>query len=220
MARAAKAAGVRARDLVDARGHARVHPARATTACRRSASATRCPTTTRRARPTSCSPTRACPSTFLQTSFYWENFIYFGMGPQRGEDGALSLTFPIGDGRVAGIAAEDIGACAYGIFKGGAPFIGKTVSIAGEHLTGERDGGGVQRRARRDGDLQRGHARGLPRLRLPRAPTTSATCSSSRPSSRTSTAACATSTRRAASTRRCKTLPSSGSRRTRSASPS
>ena len=76
------------------------------------------------------------PVTFLQTSFYWDNFIYFGMGPARGEDGSLSLTFPIADGRVAGIASEDIGACAYGIFKGGEGFIGKTVSIAGEHLTG------------------------------------------------------------------------------------
>jgi uncharacterized protein YbjT (DUF2867 family) len=78
------------------------------------------------------------PVTLLQTSFYWDNFIYFGMGPQRGEDGALSLVFPIADGKVAGIASEDIGACAYGIFKGGATFIGKTVSIAGEHLTGEQ----------------------------------------------------------------------------------
>ena len=78
------------------------------------------------------------PVTLLQTSFYWDNFIYFGMGPQRGEDGALSLVFPIADGKVAGIASEDIGACAYGIFKGGAAFIGKTVSIAGEHLTGEQ----------------------------------------------------------------------------------
>ncbi len=76
------------------------------------------------------------PVTFLQTSFYWDNFIYFGMGPQRGDDGKLSITFPIADGRVAGIASEDIGACAYGIFKGGAGFIGKTISIAGEHLTG------------------------------------------------------------------------------------
>jgi uncharacterized protein YbjT (DUF2867 family) len=76
------------------------------------------------------------PTTFLQTSFYWENFIYFGMGPQRGEDGSLALTFPIADGRVAGIAAKDIGASAYGIFKAGDSFIGKTVSIAGEHLTG------------------------------------------------------------------------------------
>jgi uncharacterized protein YbjT (DUF2867 family) len=78
------------------------------------------------------------PTTFLQTSFYWDNFIYFGMGPQRGEDGKLSITFPIADGRVAGIASEDIGGAAYGIFKGGPSFIGSTVSIAGEHLTGEQ----------------------------------------------------------------------------------
>jgi uncharacterized protein YbjT (DUF2867 family) len=76
------------------------------------------------------------PVTFLQTSFYWDNFIYFGMGPQRGEDGKLALVFPIADGKVAGIASEDIGACAYGIFKAGDAFIGKTVSIAGEHLSG------------------------------------------------------------------------------------
>src|SRR5205807_128533 len=29
------------------------------------------------------------PTTFLYTSFYWENFIFFGLGPQRGEDGVL-----------------------------------------------------------------------------------------------------------------------------------
>jgi uncharacterized protein YbjT (DUF2867 family) len=85
------------------------------------------------------------PVTFLQTSFYWDNFIYFGMGPARGEDGGLSLTFPIADGRVAGIASEDIGAAAYGIFKAGSEFIGKTVSIAGEHLTGEQMAAGFSR---------------------------------------------------------------------------
>src|SRR5665213_2445784 len=31
---------------------------------------------------------------------------------------------------------EDIGKCAYAIFKAGAEYIGKTVGIAGEHLTG------------------------------------------------------------------------------------
>lgn len=75
------------------------------------------------------------PTTLLQTTFYWENMIYFGMGPKRGEDGKLSITFPMGDKRLSGIAAEDIGACAYGIFKGGDAFIGKTVSIAGENIT-------------------------------------------------------------------------------------
>jgi uncharacterized protein YbjT (DUF2867 family) len=76
------------------------------------------------------------PTTFLNTAFYWENFIYFGMGPQRGEDGKLSVTFPLGSAKMPGIAAEDIGKCAYGVFKGGRQFIGTTVSISGDHLGG------------------------------------------------------------------------------------
>ncbi len=76
------------------------------------------------------------PVTILLTSFYWDNFIYFGSGPKRGPDGKLALTFPLDDKKLPGIAAEDIGKCAYGIFKKGSEFIGKTVGIAGEHLTG------------------------------------------------------------------------------------
>jgi len=76
------------------------------------------------------------PTTFLLTSFYWENMIYFGMGPKKGPDGKLAITFPMGDKKLPGIAAEDIGKCAYAIFKKGREFIGKTVGIAGEHLTG------------------------------------------------------------------------------------
>jgi uncharacterized protein YbjT (DUF2867 family) len=76
------------------------------------------------------------PTTFLLTSFYWENLIHFGMGPKKGPDGRLAITLPMGDKKLPGIAAEDIGKCAYGIFKKGREFIGKTVGIAGEHLTG------------------------------------------------------------------------------------
>jgi len=76
------------------------------------------------------------PVTFLLTSFYWDNLIYFGMGPKKGPDGKLAFTLPMGDGKLPGIASEDIGGCAYGIFKKGREFIGKTVGIAGEHLTG------------------------------------------------------------------------------------
>jgi uncharacterized protein YbjT (DUF2867 family) len=77
------------------------------------------------------------PTTFLLTSFYWDNFINFGMGPTAGPDGVLGITFPMGDKKLPGIAAEDIGKCAYGIFKAGAQYIGKRVGIAGEHLTGK-----------------------------------------------------------------------------------
>ena len=76
------------------------------------------------------------PTTLMLTSAYWENFIYFGWGPQRGDDGVLAVTFPMGDKKLPSIAAEDIGKSAYGIFKAGEEFIGRTVGIAGEHLTG------------------------------------------------------------------------------------
>jgi len=76
------------------------------------------------------------PTTFLLTSFYWENLIYFGMGPKRGPDGKLAITLPMGDKKLASMASEDIGRCAYGIFKKGRELIGKTVGVAGEHLTG------------------------------------------------------------------------------------
>ena len=78
------------------------------------------------------------PTTFLRTSFYWDNFIYFGSGPKKGPDGTLLLTLPMGKAKLPGIAAEDIGRCAYGIFREGKGLIGKTIGIAGEHLTGEQ----------------------------------------------------------------------------------
>lgn len=76
------------------------------------------------------------PTTYLLTSFYWDNLIHFGMGPKPGPDGRLVFTLPMGDKKLPGIAAEDIGKCAYGIFRRGRDQIGRTVGIAGEHLTG------------------------------------------------------------------------------------
>ena len=48
----------------------------------------------------------------------------------------LAITFPMGDKKLPGIAAEDIGKCAYGIFKKGKELVGQTVGISGEQLTG------------------------------------------------------------------------------------
>jgi len=76
------------------------------------------------------------PTTYLLTAFYWENFIYFGMGPKKGPDGKFAITLPMGNARLSGIAAEDIGKCAYGIFRQGRQWIGKHVGIAGDHVTG------------------------------------------------------------------------------------
>lgn len=78
------------------------------------------------------------PYTLLNTSFYWDNFIYFGMGPQKTEDGDYAITMPMEDKKLPGIASADIGKCVYGIFKAGKEYQGRTVGIAGGHLTGNQ----------------------------------------------------------------------------------
>jgi uncharacterized protein YbjT (DUF2867 family) len=77
------------------------------------------------------------PTTFLLTSFYWDNAILFGMGPKKDKNGKLTLTLPMGNADLAGIAAEDIGRCAYSIFQHPDEYIGKTIGIAGQFLTGQ-----------------------------------------------------------------------------------
>jgi len=76
------------------------------------------------------------PTTFLLTSGYFDNLIHFGWGPQKTPAG-LAFVFPIGTAKIPLIAAEDIGKCAYGIFKAGHDYIGRTVGVAGEHLSGQ-----------------------------------------------------------------------------------
>jgi uncharacterized protein YbjT (DUF2867 family) len=89
------------------------------------------------------------PTTFLLTSFYWDNLIHFGMGPRRTE-GKLSFALPMGERRLPGIAAEDIGRCAYGVLKAGAEFKNKYVGIAGEHLTGAEMAASLSRAFKED----------------------------------------------------------------------
>ena len=75
------------------------------------------------------------PVTYLVTSFYWDNIYAFGLAPKKGEDGVYGWTFPMGDKRLAGLAVEDIGKVAYGMFKAGQQYVGKTVGITAENLT-------------------------------------------------------------------------------------
>lgn len=79
---------------------------------------------------------RGLPTTLLYTSFYWDNLIHFGMEPRRGASGTLEFVLPTGDARLPGIAADDIGPCALGIFARGTGLVGKSVGISGEHLSG------------------------------------------------------------------------------------
>jgi uncharacterized protein YbjT (DUF2867 family) len=83
------------------------------------------------------------PTTFLLTSFYWDNMIMFGMGPKKGEEGQLNFALAMGDKKLPGIAAEDIGKCAYGIFRAGQKYVGRTVGITGGHLTGQQMADGL-----------------------------------------------------------------------------
>ena len=114
-----------------------------TTGCRRCTAATRCRTGTARARATSFFAAAGVPTTYLLTPFHWEAFV-FGLGaPQPGPDGVRTLAMPLGEARLPGIAAEDIGRCAYAIFQDPARFIGETVGIAGEHTTGDELAAGL-----------------------------------------------------------------------------
>jgi uncharacterized protein YbjT (DUF2867 family) len=76
------------------------------------------------------------PTTFLHTSFYWDNLIDFGMAPRRAADGGLDFILPMGTRALPGIAAADIGHCALALFERGAAVHGADIGIAGEHLSG------------------------------------------------------------------------------------
>jgi len=75
------------------------------------------------------------PTTFFLTSFYWDNFIHFpGMGLRSDANGDLMLAMPLAHAKLPGIAVEDIGLCAAGVFNESCS-VGGVVGVAGEHLT-------------------------------------------------------------------------------------
>ncbi|NIK61963.1 NmrA/HSCARG family protein [Kribbella shirazensis] len=75
------------------------------------------------------------PTTFLRTTFYFDSLVT-AMAPTRNADGTLTISFPMGEQRLSGIASDDIGRSALAILKR-PDLIGGTVSIAGDHLTGD-----------------------------------------------------------------------------------
>jgi uncharacterized protein YbjT (DUF2867 family) len=79
------------------------------------------------------------PTTFLRTSFFFENFLpgAFGLEPKRkAAGGPLVLSLPMAGAKLSCIAVRDIGACAAGCFLVRDGTVDKTVGIAGDHLTG------------------------------------------------------------------------------------
>ena len=76
------------------------------------------------------------PTTLLYPAFQWDDLLCFRMLPRRAADGSLAFVLPMGEARLPGIAAEDIGPCAYGILARGDDLVGRSIGIAGEHLAG------------------------------------------------------------------------------------
>lgn len=85
------------------------------------------------------------PVTFLLTSFCWETFVELGMCPRADRHGQLWIALPLGRARLPGIAVEDIGRCALGIFQQGPAAMRQTIGVAGEHLTGPQLAAAFQR---------------------------------------------------------------------------
>ena len=78
---------------------------------------------------------QAVPTTNLDTTFFYEGLLR--MGPKRSADGRLVLNLALADATLSLVAAEDIGRTAYGIFAAGTRYVGRSVGLAGAHVTGQ-----------------------------------------------------------------------------------
>jgi len=75
------------------------------------------------------------PSTLFFTSFYYENYIMFGMGPKKhSDDSPYAITMPMGDSKLVMVSVEDIGKMAAAIFSDSS-LIGKSVYVSSDQLT-------------------------------------------------------------------------------------
>ena len=134
MAAAAKAAGVHHvvwSTLEDTRHWV------AETRCRRCRASTRCPTSTARRRRTRPSARRACRRRSCAPLLLGElHLLRPRPGARRGRRARDHV--PDGNRALPAIAAEDIGKTRTAIFARGDEFIGQTVSITGEQLSGSQ----------------------------------------------------------------------------------
>ena len=168
MAQAAKDGRRRARDLVHARGHAEVGAALGQPHAD-AAGQVQGPALRRaRARPTSSSRSSASRRRSCYTSFYWDNLIYFGMGPKKGPDGKLALTLPMGDEKLPGHRGGGHRRLRLRDLQGRAGSTSaRRVGIAGEHLTGAEMAAALSKALGREVRYNAVSPGGLPRLRVP-----------------------------------------------------
>jgi uncharacterized protein YbjT (DUF2867 family) len=76
------------------------------------------------------------PTTFMRTSFYWESLFIPGLAPTVTADGSVLIRWPLGTSKLPGIAVADIGRCAVGLLARRSAYVGQTIGICGEQLTG------------------------------------------------------------------------------------
>lgn len=76
------------------------------------------------------------PSTFVHVAFYFENFLGF-FPPRAVGDGSYQFGFPQGDVPLAAISAEDVGGIVAPMFEQPDVYIGKTLKLVGDEMTGD-----------------------------------------------------------------------------------
>ena len=89
-----------------------------------------------RTKPTMSLPTSACRRRFCSHHSIGTTSSTSASAPKKARMVSWPSRFPWATKSCRRYLREDIGKCAYGIFKSGGEYIGKTVGIAGEHLTG------------------------------------------------------------------------------------
>ena len=78
------------------------------------------------------------PTTFLVTSFYWDNLYMFGLAPKKDDDGVYSWTFPMGNASWPASPPKTSARSPTASSRRAQQYIGKTVGIAGESLSSRR----------------------------------------------------------------------------------
>ncbi len=195
MAKAAKDAGLRHVDLVDARRHAQVGAADRQSHADAHGKIQGRPFR-RQGRSRQHLPRHwACPTTFLYTSFYWDNFDQLRHGSEARSGRSAGDHLADGRQETARHRPPRTSASApTGSSRRGRSSSARPSGSPARHLTGAQMAAALTKALGKEVRYNAVDARGLPRRSAFRAPKTWATCSSSSATSRRTTAASATST--------------------------
>lgn len=76
------------------------------------------------------------PASFVQLSFYYENFFTWFL-PRHSGNGKFRFGFPQGDTRLAAVSVTDLGPLVATIFDHPDVYLGRTVNVVGSDMTGK-----------------------------------------------------------------------------------